>query len=215
VGNLAFSSTDSNLLASAESSARTGAIKLWDVSEQACVYTFNSDRGNVLSMSFFPGKDKVCLTAVTTTGSWIRLRRRNELLDDFTSEIIDHPDFSDCWLSVLSRCGSFLVTATSQHRISVYNLNTMKRTQSADFLGFRATCIAISPDNKWLAIGDSDGRTRLLQADDLTIEMDLPAQSPLSSVCRVAFDPSSQILASTGTYGVCWLQSLPSRGTFD
>ncbi len=79
---------------------------------------------------------------------------------------------------------------------------------------FRATYIAISPDNNWLAIGGSNGRTRLLQADDLIIEMDFPALMPGSSVFKVAFDPSSQILASTGTHGV-WLKRLPSRGTFD
>jgi WD40 repeat protein len=206
---LAFSRTDSNLLASG---GLCGEIKLWNVKEQACIYSFQTyGRGNICSLFFAGGDSSACIVVasnpVTEAGSIIRLWKA-EGSSEFTSETIDEPGLGGHIVPpAFSPCGSFLTSVTSSPRdknvktIDLYELETMTKIQSVVVSGFIVSCFALSPDSKQLVIGDIKGRIRLLQTDDFSIQRDLntgrgePQPTSNEPVWCVAFDPTCRVLA--------------------
>lgn len=174
---LAFSRTDSNLLASG---FMHGVISLWNVKEQAHIHLFNPHCGAIRSLSFVGGEVVTCFAA-TSLGSIIRLWKPQGS-SDFASETTIGEAASlegTIAYAVFSRPGSFL--ATSMHSsdgttftLALYELETMTKTQSVVIPGRNVTSLmAFSPDNKTLIICDLTGRVRLLQADDFSIQRDL------------------------------------------
>jgi WD40 repeat protein len=79
----------------------------------------------------------------------------------------------------------------------LYEVETMTKTQSVVMSDFSANCLAVSPDSKQLAVVDSTGGVRLLQAEDLRSQRDLHARGEGSNmpVSSVAFDPTCRFLA--------------------
>jgi WD40 repeat protein len=198
---LSFSRTDSNLLAGGSHFE----IKLWNVKEQACIYSFYPGRGVIRSLFFAGGSDNTCI-AVKHPGSVIRLWRA-EGSSEFASETIGKgaADGGGNYgpQTVLSRCGSFLATLKASmtentSTLALYELETMTKTQSVVISDFSAaSCFVVSPDSKQLVLGDTRGRFRLVQIDDFSIQKDLKARGGSSSlaVFSLAFDPTSRVLA--------------------
>jgi hypothetical protein len=79
----------------------------------------------------------------------------------------------------------------------MYELDTMTKTQSVVVPGFIATCVAVSPDSKQLVYGGDNGRIRLLQTDDFSIQraLEVSATRVLPAAKSVAFDPTCRFLA--------------------
>jgi WD40 repeat protein len=206
VAALAFSLTDSNLLASG---GWSGEIKLWNVKEQACIYSFYTLPTNIIPSLLFAGGERSVCNAVLSTGSMIRLWRA-EGSSEFTSEVIDIPggrlegDHGGTITprTAFSPCGSFLTIAYSSPlrveygtTIAFYELETMIKSQSVVIPGFASLCSGVSPDSKTLVLGDVQGRIRLLQTEYLLgIRRDIdtrrrpPINAPLWSI---AFDSST------------------------
>jgi WD40 repeat protein len=215
VAVLAFSRTDSNLLASA---GWNGEIKLWNVKEQACIYTFFTHAANSIPSLLFAGGDRSVCNAVLSTGAMIRLWRA-ESSSEFTTETIDIPagdppedrdradhDGTITPRTAFSPCGSFLMIATSSPlrveygtKITFYELETMIKSQSVFIAGFASLCSGVSPDSKTLVLGDLQGRILLLQRDNLPgIRRDIdtrrlpPTNAPL---WYITVDPTCRVLA--------------------
>jgi WD40 repeat protein len=220
VAVLAFSRTDSNLLASG---GWNGEIKLWNVKEQACIHSFYTGQGNFIPSLFFAGGDRSVCNAVLSTGSMIRLWRA-EGSSEFTSETIDIPgagrlgqvllDQQDARGGVcpgvvrpaFSPCGSFLMIAYSSRlrekswtRMDCYELETMIKSQSVAIPGLDCLCSGVSLDSKQLVLYDANGRFRLLQTDDFSIQRYLNTRRgpPFrkETVRCIAFDPTCRVLA--------------------
>jgi WD40 repeat protein len=214
VAVLAFSRTDSNLLASG---GWSGEIKLWNVEKQARIYSFQTLPTNIIPSLLFSGGDRSICNAVLSTGSMIRLWRAEDS-SEFTSEVIDIPggleerdllrdrDSTITPRTAFSPCGSFLMIAYSSPlrveygtTITFYELETMIKSQSLVIPGFASLCSGVSPDSKTLVLGDLQGRIRLLHRDHLLgIQRDIdtrrvpPRNAPLWSI---AFDPTCRVLA--------------------
>jgi WD40 repeat protein len=73
---------------------------------------------------------------------------------------------------------------------------------------FNAACVAVSPDGKQLVYGGGNGRVRLLQTEDFSIERDLDVTEEAKGVLSVAFDPTCRVLAVGYLYGRLELRSL-------
>jgi WD40 repeat protein len=196
---LSFSRTDSNMLASG---GLNGEIKVWNVNEQSCIHTFNPRRGRIRPLIFVGGADIACI-AGTRDGSIIRLWRA-EGSSDFSSETIGeaYPGGFSPRDEVFSPSGSFVAanfTLRTGDRFAsttaLYELETRTKTQSVVMSDFFATCFAVSPDSKQLVCGGNNGRIRLLQTDDFSIQRDLDATGEGEAIYSVAFDPTCRILA--------------------
>jgi WD40 repeat protein len=171
---------------------------LWNIKEQACIYSFNPLRGLIQSMFFAEGTDSACI-AVSQTGSIIRLWRSEGSITDFASETVGEVDQDGAFPlgAVFSPSGSSLATSFRSRTgdasiLAWYEIETMTKTQSVVMPGFSATCVAVSPDSKQFVYGDYNGRIRLLQTDDLRIQRVLDTTGVVSSL---AFDPTCGFLA--------------------
>ena len=204
---LSFSRTDSNLLASGASS---GEVKVWNVKEQACIHAFNPDCGIVCSLFFAGGADISC-TVVACNGYIIRLWRA-EGSSDFASETIGEGVRDR---SVLSPSGSFLANSMATSTVnastlSLYELETMTKTQSVTIPDFMASCFALSLDSKQLVVGDYTGKIRLFQTDDFfSSQRDIIRSSKICDrLSSVAFDPTGRVLAYGCRDGTLELRTL-------
>jgi WD40 repeat protein len=205
---LSFSRTDSNILASG---GYNGYVKLWNITEQACIHSFNPGRGQIRSLIFAGGADIACV-ALTGTGSIIRFWKA-EGSSDFASETIGEVDPAELHLAACSPSGSFLATSFGLRTgigsaVTLYDLETMTKTQSVVMPGFLASYIAVAPDSKQLVVSDYRGVLRLLQTDDLSNQRDLYPTGAVTYLSSVAFDPSCRVLAIGCDDGTLELQSL-------
>ena len=121
---LDFSSHDRKSLASGDYLA----IKLWNVEQEVCIYTFDHLNGSIQSL-FFPAADEgYTCTFVTSRGTLIRTCWND--LSGITSDIVDMPGLGEVQRSAFSHCGSLL--AASPHHgytLTLYNMRTMTVVQ--------------------------------------------------------------------------------------
>jgi WD40 repeat protein len=210
---LSFSRTDPNLLASGGSQ---GEIKVWNVKEQACIHTFDCRPGPIRSLFFAGGADSACI-ALKHTGSIIRLWRA-EGASDFANETIGEADIgvtTPYRSMAFSPTGSFVAASfgsrtRNKSSMSLYELETMTKTQSIVMRGSSVACVAVSPDSKQLVYGDHEGRIRLLQTDDFSTERDIDiiGEAAAQGACSAAFDPTCRFLAVGCPDGRLELRSL-------
>jgi WD40 repeat protein len=194
IDSLAFSPTDSNLLASG---CNAGEIKLWDVLNQVCIHSLNPQFWTITRIFFLPG-DKIQCHGVTRLGRIIRIVRNERM--EFAATILEESSLGNDPLTAFSPCGTFFaaicnIVSSSKRELALFDLRTMAKTQSVfhsgDFAG-----IAMSPDGKKLATTDSMGGTRIFECHDLTIQKYVEARGSLSLGLRpVAFDPTSRVFA--------------------
>ena len=85
-----------------------------------------------------------------------------------------------------------------------------KTPQSVVMPGFTTACFAVSPDGKHLVYGRDDGRIKLLQTDDFSIQrdMDTTGAATAQAVRSAAFDPTCRFLAVGCQDGRVELRSL-------
>jgi WD40 repeat protein len=226
---LDFSPNDSNLLVSGDSAA----MKLWNVEQEVCIYSFNHGCGAIRSLCF-PALDEgnKCIF-VSSTGSLIRTCWDD--LSGITSDIVDMPGLGEVQASAFSPCGSLFAAASpllgnagpDSYTSTLYNMISMKaRPESYTFalynmvsmtvvqrltifedlhapayLAFSPdlhapTFLAFSPDGKTLVLDSTDHEIHICEVHDLNIRRRI-GQEYVSN-WAVAFDPSSQCLASAG-----------------
>jgi WD40 repeat protein len=213
--SLCFSRTDSNLLASGD---YNGEIKVWNIKEQICIHTLDPRRGTIYSLFFAGGTDIACLARAGT--SVIRLWKP-EGSADFASGIIGNIDVSAEEYtdhSAFFPSGSFLATikcpqTRTASTATLYEIDTTTTTEIRSVVmpgvPFTATCFAVAPDSKQIAVGGHEGRIRLLQTDDFSDQRDLdPRGVEERLISSVAFDPTCRVLASTCLGGRLELRTL-------
>jgi WD40 repeat protein len=196
-----FSPGDSNLLASGDARA----IKLWDIEQEVCIYSFDHSRGYVRSMYLSAGDEAQKCIFVTTLGSLIRTS-----LDDLSyieSDIVDMPILLGRVLtSAFSHCGSLLATVSPDgHLSTLYDMRTMTVVRSLSRLSSPQrmslgpyTCLAFSPDGKTLVLRCPNDEIQIRDVPDLNLLRSLiqPHASATMVLGAIAFDPSGQFLAS-------------------
>jgi WD40 repeat protein len=202
---LDFSPADSNILASGEAGA---AIKLWNVEQEVCIYSFDHYCGSIQSL-YFPVQDEghTCIF-VTSCGSLIQTHwGRNPGI--LTIPLLIRPEtvrmpglfaLGGVGISALSNCGSLLAAATPDDNIvTLYNMRTMTVLRKLTIprnmsLGSYGGLLAFSPDGKTLVLR-LKCVIQIYEVPDLNIKRLL---QPDASGCTgaVAFDPSGQFLAS-------------------
>jgi WD40 repeat protein len=198
---LAFSPTDSNLLASG---CRRGEIKLWDVINQVCVHAFPHRWG--IETIFFSAGDNIQCYVVTRRGRMIRIVRNESM--EFAATIIEELSLGEYPLTAFSPCGTCLAACSymgsgSKWELALFDLRTMAKTQSVVISDHRhISDIAMSPDGKKLAITNNSGGTRLIECHDLTIQKYVDTiHEPRADEATVlwhwpvAFDPTSRLYA--------------------
>jgi WD40 repeat protein len=191
ISALAFSPTDSNLLASG---SWQGEIKLWDVMNQVCIHAFDPQLVYIRAIFFSPGDNMQCYAA-TISGQMIRIVRNERM--EFASTILEEPSHP---FATFSPCGTFFA-AISEQELALFDLRTLAKTQSVVLSGDQINLagIAMSPDGKKLATTESGKGIRLFECHDLTIQkhVDTIEQSSDEAVgfWPVAFDPTSRVFA--------------------
>jgi WD40 repeat protein len=198
---LAFSPTDSNILASG---CWAGEIKLWNVINQVCIHSFDSQLSGVDSIFFSPG-DTIQCHVVTRLGSMIRIARNNRM--EFASTILEEPSLGTYPHVAFSPCGTcFAVLLLHpvarrgiKRELALFDLRTMAKTQSVVLYDDSTISgMAMSPDGKKLAITYRDGELRLVECHDLTIQKYVDTiieQRPEGGIRPIAFDPTNRFFA--------------------
>jgi WD40 repeat protein len=118
---LDFSPGDSNILASGDAGA---AIKLWNVEQEVCIYSFDNRCGYIQSLCF-PVQDEgqKCIF-VTEYGSLIRTWWND--FSDIESDIVGMPGLGGVGTSAFSHCGSLLAaTSPDGFTVTIYNMITL------------------------------------------------------------------------------------------
>jgi WD40 repeat protein len=194
---LDFSPSDSNLLASGASRA----IKLWNVEQEVCIYSFDHSCMNIPSL-YFPVQDEghTSCIFVTLFGSLIRTCWNDP--SDIESDIVDMPGLDRVGASAFSHCGSLLAAASFGRRtVTLYDMRTMTVIRKLSFspnmsLG-HYNCLAFSPDDKTLVVYINHHEIHIYEVPDLKIRILLHPHVPVTmALGAVAFDPSGQFLAS-------------------
>jgi WD40 repeat protein len=199
ISALAFSPTDSNLLASG---CFAGEIKLWDVINQVCIHAFNPQLSTIDTIFFSPGDNIQCYV-VTRLGTMIRIVRNSRM--EFAATILEEPSLRQFPICAFSPCGTCFAAISdtgivNKKELALFDLRTMAKTQSvflSDGTGSLAG-IAMSPDGKKLATTNTNGGTRLIQCHDLTIQTNVDTieeQWQAQGRQPVAFDPTSRFIA--------------------
>jgi WD40 repeat protein len=197
ISALAFSPTDSNILASG---CWTGDVKLWDVINQVCIHAFNPGSFAIKTLFFSPG-DNIHCYVVTMGGPMIRIVRNNT---EFAATILE-PSLGKYPCAAFSPCGtcfaaiSYRVSGIKKE-LSLFDLRSMAKTQSvllSDHCNFAR--IAMSPDGKRLATTDTYGGIGLFECHDRTIHKYVDTiehgSDKAVGLCPVAFDPTSRCFA--------------------
>jgi WD40 repeat protein len=206
---LAFSPTDSNLLASG---CQAGEVKLWDVINQVCIYASDPQLSIITAIFFSPGDNIQCY-AVGGHGKMIRIVSNNGI--EFAATILEaryfRPAFSPCGtcFAATSYMGS-----GSGWELALFDLRTMVKTQSVvlphGYAHFGS--IAMSPDGKKLAITNDTGGIRVFECRDLTIQEYFiqQRQYDASAFVRwpVTFDPTSRFFAVGRNGGIAEIQAI-------
>ena len=192
---LEFTPGDSNLLASGDSSA----VKLWNIEQEACIYSFIHSCGRIRSM-YFPALDEghKCIFS-TARGSLIRTCWND--LSVIASDIVDLLGLGQVQRSTFSHCGSLLAASSCNgHAVTIYNMRTMtvvQRLSSGQNMGV-PYFLAFSPDGKTLVLDSHRHEIQICEVHDLNISRRIGKEYTATRTLAVAFEPSGQFLASAG-----------------
>jgi WD40 repeat protein len=195
-----FSPGDSNLLAS----GGADAIKLWNVEQEACIYSFNHTCGYIRSLYFTIQDEGHTCIFVAETGSLIRTHWGDDISSSIASGIVDMPGLGRVWTSAFSLCGSLLAAVSPVGNIAtLYNMRTLTVVGRLPFprnmsLGLY-NCLSFSPDGKTLVLRFTNDEIQIREVPDLNLLRRLlqpDASAHTYSAGAVAFDPSGQFLAS-------------------
>jgi WD40 repeat protein len=199
VSALAFSPTDSNLLASG---GGLGEIKFWDVINQVCIHAFDTQVSTIRTIFFSPGDTLQCYVA-TMNGRMIRIAR-NETME-LAATILEESSPVRYFRPAFSRCGTCFAAILFREfskggELALFDLRTMVKTQSVVISDIvHVACLAMSPDGKKLAITHYAGGIRRFECRDLAIQEYAIEQTPEHAVrgsrIPIAFDPTSRLFA--------------------
>jgi WD40 repeat protein len=192
VSCLDFSPDDSNILVSADCCA----IKLWNVEQEVCIYTFNHSCGSVRSLCF-PAVDEgnKCIF-VASNGSLIRTCWND--LSAITSDIVQMPGLGEVGASTFSHRGSLLAAVCPTGlTLILYSMRQMEVVHGLIRPSLSVPSVLVfSPDDKTLVLDHDRNQIQIYDVHDLKIST--PARLEQTAAWAVAFDPSSQFLASAG-----------------
>jgi WD40 repeat protein len=123
---LDFSPGASNILASGDNTA----IKLWNVEQEICIYSFDHTCGRIPSLYFSVEDEGHKCIFVTRSGSLIRTRWIEVDQSDIESDIVDMPGLGAVQSSAISHCRS-LLTAVSPvgSTLTLYDIKAMTVVQ--------------------------------------------------------------------------------------
>jgi WD40 repeat protein len=201
---LDFSPVDSNILASGD----PGAIKLWNVEQEVCIYSFDHMRGYIRAMCFPPGQDegRNCIFLAST--GWLIRTWWNDL-SDIESDIVDMPGLDLVGASAFSHCVSLLAVlylgSGNIVTCTLYDMRTMTVVQTIPIHRRMSSplCLAFSPGDKTLVFRFTPDEIQIREVPDLNIKRRFikrrlwrPDASAHTYNGMVAFDPSGQFLAS-------------------
>jgi WD40 repeat protein len=195
---LDFSPDDSNILVSAD----YDAIKLWNVEQEVCIYTFNHSHGTIRSLCFPAVDEGNKCVSVTSTGSLIRTCWDD--LSGITSDIVSMPGLGKVQASTFSHCGSLLAAVSpGGHAVTLYSMRAMAVVQRLPVLQITGVLVlAFSPDGKTLVLPSNRNEIHVCEVHDLNIKRRLVVlleQEHTRTIARifaVAFDPNGKFLAS-------------------
>jgi WD40 repeat protein len=191
---LNFSRDDSNVLISADYCT----IKLWNVEQEVCIYTFNHSCGSIRCLCFPAVEEGNKSISVTSNGSLIRTCWDD--LSCVTSDIVNMPGLGKVQASAFSHCGSLLAAASHNgHAVTLYNMRTMGVVQRLPVHQITGIFVlAFSPDSKTLVLAFNQREIHICEVHDLNIRRRLAVGQQHAATWAVAFDTSCQSLATAG-----------------
>jgi WD40 repeat protein len=209
---LAFSPTDSNLLASG---CQAGEVKFWHVINQECIYAFDTQGLGILRTIFFsPGADDLQCYAVISRGRMVRIAK-NETME-FAATILEasSPALQRVAFSPRGTCfaATSYMSNSRKWELALFDLRTMVKTQSVVLPHGYAHFVSIgmSPDGKKLAITSDTGGIRVFECRDLTIQEYAIEQRQYDFVrWPVTFDPTSRFFAVGRNGGIVEIHFCP------
>jgi len=171
-----------------------GVVGIWDIAGRREVKQLQGSGNRGATLAFSPRGDRLAATAQSTgvqlweVGSWRKTM---------------HLPFAT-WVRSMSfsRDGKLLACFSEAQRIRLWNLETTNHLPdvlaAGRSLGVHKGIVAISPDNQWLVVGETDGRIRVLDLATRAERTNFTGAA--EGITALAFSSDGKVLASGSGY---------------
>ena len=151
--------------------------------------------------------------ASRSTKIFISYSRKDKLFVRKLNNAIDAAGI-DAWVDwegiPLSSDGKLLITGSSEASVYLWNAEAgaFTRAENTFNVNGEVTAMDFSPDNKWLAVGDSTGFAYIL---DLALGQEVARLPHIDKITSISFSPDGKQLATVSRKAVLlWdVQSIP------
>jgi WD40 repeat protein len=149
------------------SGAMDRVVTLWDAASGDAVHTFPEFPNPVLKVSFTRDGRRLLAASDSSVRVW-ELPSGQEVFSFplASTHTPTGPGTTDIGKASFTADGQRLATAPGDGTVKVWDVTTGQQILSLSGPGSQVTCVAFSPDGRWLAAGGLDGRKGILRVWD-------------------------------------------------
>ncbi len=190
VRSVAFSADGKRLAAAGGFCAKSGEVKIWDVSTRTVTVTIQGHDDCIYGLAFSPAGD------VLATSSYDKLIK---LWDPTTGKEIrtlkDHID--SVYALQFTPDGKRLVSGAADRTVKIWDVASGKRLYTFSDALDGINTIAIDPTGKYVAAGGLDKTIRIWRMDEINGELTQSLMAHEDAILKLVWSPDGKSIASS------------------